>query len=286
MSDHDVVVISGAASGIGLELARTLSATHRIALLDRNAEAVARAAAEIGANTFAATCDITDRSSLDAAIAAVIEKFGRIDVAVSNAGIGTAGVARHLDPDALADQLDVNLTGNWRFIHACLPHLERTRGYVLGVTSAAAIMGPPGESFYAASKAGLEALLETVRVEVSHLGIDVGIAYLMFIDTPLVREGDAIHPDLAAIRQAMPGPARKTYPVSLAADTLAQAIRGRKRNAFVPKTLKIQYALRSIVRPLIDRSFRDVTVRVDALTKQKVDKLGSYGAAFGRPSPR
>ncbi|HEY5857798.1 MAG TPA: hypothetical protein VIW24_28115 [Aldersonia sp.] len=145
-------------------------------------------------------------------------------------------------------------------------------------------MGPPAESFYAASKAGFEALLDTVRVEIGPLGIDLGIAYLMFIDTPLVRDGDQIHPDLGELRRSMPGPAKKTYPVSAAVDAMAKALDGRKPTAFVPNSLRLQYLSRGIVRPAIDRSFRQVVPRIDALTQQKVDRLGPYDAAFGRPS--
>ncbi|MFE3054121.1 SDR family NAD(P)-dependent oxidoreductase [Nocardia sp. NPDC059239] len=277
-----VAVITGAASGIGLELARRLARTHRVALLDIDGAAAERAAAEIGDAAAAVPCDIVRSDSVAAAVAAVIERFGRIDVAVSNAGIGTVGAARHLDPDVLAVQLDVNLTGNWRFLHACLPHLAVSRGYVLGVASAAAIMSPPGEAFYGASKAGLEALLNTLRTEVAHLGIDVGIAYLMFIDTPMVRDGDREHADLARMRRKLPGAAARTYPVAMAADLLARGVNGRARRVFVPRSLRIQHVLRGVLWSLIDRPFRRIAVEVDALTEAKVRERGAFAAGFSR----
>src|SRR5918911_5184443 len=140
MPARPVAVVTGAARGIGFETARQLRDTHRVALLDIDGEGAERAAAQIGGDAVAAACDITDRAAVASAVADVVERCGGIDVAIANAGIATAGALRHLDPDVLALQLDVNVTGNWRFVHACLPHVIERRGYVLGVASAAAIV--------------------------------------------------------------------------------------------------------------------------------------------------
>src|SRR3954447_24813721 len=207
-----VAVITGGARGIGLESARQLAATHRVALLDRDAPGAERAAAEIGGGAVHAACGLTDAASVTGAVTAVAERCGGIDVAIANAGIATAGSLRHLDPDVLALQLDVNLVGNWRFVHACLPHVIERRGYVLGVASAAAIVAPVGLGAYAASKAGFEQLLNVLRVEVAHLGVDVGVAYFSFIDTDMVRGADARHPAFAEARSRARGPAGRGPP--------------------------------------------------------------------------
>src|SRR3954447_3203475 len=139
-----VAVVTGAARGIGLETARRLHATHRVALLDIDGQGAERAAVRLRGDAVAAACDITDGAAVVGAVADVVERCGGVDVAIANAGIATAGALRHLDPDVLALQLDVNLVGSWRFIHACLPHVIARRGYVLGVSSASAIVAPPG----------------------------------------------------------------------------------------------------------------------------------------------
>lgn len=276
-----VAVITGAATGIGFEVAKRLATTHRVALLDRNEQALQQVTKTIH-GSIGLVCDISDQASVQAAVAAAADRFGRIDVAVSNAGIGVIGAARHLDPDVLARQLDINLTGNWRFIHACIPHLLESKGYLLGVASAAAIMATPAEAFYSASKAGLEALLDVVRVELAHLGVDVGVAYLMFIDTPMVRTGEAQHPDLVHMRTRLPGPASKTYSVAEAAEALARGVRRRSRRVFVPGSLRLYYHLRGVVRPLLDVLFRRVAPEVDRLTATKVAERGAFGAAFNK----
>ena len=96
-----VAVVTGAARGIGLETARRLSATHRVALLDLDAEGAERAAAGLGDAVWA-RCDITDPDSVATAIDEVVAECGGIDVCISNAGIAAAGALRHLDPDVLA----------------------------------------------------------------------------------------------------------------------------------------------------------------------------------------
>ncbi|MFJ1257837.1 SDR family NAD(P)-dependent oxidoreductase [Cupriavidus sp. CuC1] len=275
-----VAVITGAASGIGLAVAKRLAKTHRLALLDINGEAAEKAAADIDQAAIGLRCDITDSASVQSAVNNVVERFGAIDVAVSNAGIGTVGAARHLDPDVLAAVLDVNVTGNWRFMHACLPHLIKSRGYLLGVASAAAIFAPPGESMYAASKAGIEALLNAIRVEVAHLGVGVGVAYLMFIDTPMVREADREHAEFARMRSMLRGPAGKTYSVSLAADRLVRGIQSRKRRVFVPGSLRVQHILRGALSRLLEREFRRIAIEVDQLTEKKVNERGRFAAGL------
>src|ERR687888_1975161 len=133
-----VAVVTGAARGIGLETARRLAATHRVALLDLDADAVERAAAQIG-DAVAYGCDITDAASVEGAVADVVAACGGIDVCISNAGIATAGALRHLDPDVLAAQLHVNLTGNWRAVHARPPPPVARRGDVLAGASIAGV---------------------------------------------------------------------------------------------------------------------------------------------------
>ncbi|MFF5145826.1 SDR family NAD(P)-dependent oxidoreductase [Streptomyces sp. NPDC013157] len=275
-----VAVITGAAGGIGLAVTRRLARTHRVALLDIDADAVRQAARDLGGTALALRCDITDPESVEAAVRAVVEQFGAIDVAVSNAGIGPVGTVRHLDPSVLATVLDVNVTGNWRFIRECLPHLIASRGYVLGVASAASIFAPPGEGMYAASKAGLEALLDVFRVEVAHLGVGVGVAYPMFIDTPMVRDADHEHADFARTRARLPGAAGKTFPVSLAADRIVRGIQRRQRRVFIPGSLRLQYLLRGFLSALLDRKLQPIAVEVDQLTEQKVAGRGAVAGGW------
>src|SRR5262245_2023128 len=101
-----VAVITGAASGIGLETVRRLARTHRVAMLDLDGAAAERAVGSLDGAASAFRCDITDQASVASAVGGVVERYGTIDVAISNAGVGAIGAARHLAPDVLATQVD------------------------------------------------------------------------------------------------------------------------------------------------------------------------------------
>jgi NAD(P)-dependent dehydrogenase (short-subunit alcohol dehydrogenase family) len=279
-----VAVVTGAAGGIGLEAARRLAATHRVALLDIDADGVQRAAAAIPDAVWGA-CDITDADELAAAVDMVVAECGGIDVCISNAGIATAGALRHLDPDVVAAQLNVNLVGNWRVVHACLPHLVARRGYVLGVASVAALVAPPGLGAYAASKAGLEQLLNVLRIEVRHLGVDVGVAYFSWIDTDMVRGADRHHAGLGAMRNRLRGPAGRTLPVADAADAIVRGVERRSRRVVAPGWVAALYRLRGMVAELAEREGARMAVDADRFTAELVARRGAFDAGL-RPDER
>jgi NAD(P)-dependent dehydrogenase (short-subunit alcohol dehydrogenase family) len=279
-----MAVVTGAARGIGLETARRLSATHRVALLDLDAEGIERAAQDLGDAVWA-PCDITDADGVGAAIEQVVAECGGIDVCISNAGIATAGALRQLDPDVIAAQINVNITGNWRIIHACLPHVIARRGYVLGVASLAAIVPPIGLGAYGASKAGLEQLLNVLRIEVRHLGVDVGVAYFSWIDTDMVRGADAQHPGFAAMRAGLRGPAGKTLPAAAAAEAIARGVEKRSRRVVAPGFVGALYRLRGLIPELLDREAAKIAPEVDRFTAEMVAERGAFAAGL-RPGER
>ena len=274
-----VALITGAAHGIGLETARRLSATHRIALLDLDGDALPQAAAGCGADALHHVCDITDAAQIDAAVSAVVEEAGGIDVVISNAGVGVGGALRSIDPDALAATLNVNLVGNWRVIHACLPHIIERRGYVLGVASAAAIAPSLGLGPYSASKAGYEILLDVLRMEVKHLGVDVGCAYFLWIDTDMVRGADRDMPAFQRMRDAQPGFLAKTHPVGDAAQAIVDGVLGRKRGVFAPGWLRYLSGLRMLLRTRLGE--RDGLKLAPQLDRDTLERVRQRGALAG-----
>lgn len=275
-----VAVVTGAARGIGFETARQLHPTHRVALLDIDGEGAERAAGQIGGDTVHAACDITDGAAVASAVGEVVERCGGIDVAIANAGIATAGALRHLDPDVLALQLDVNLVGSWRFVHACLPHVVARRGYVLGVSSASALVAPPGLGAYAASKAGFEHLLDVLRVEVAHLGVDVGVAFFSWIDTDMVRGAEERHPAFAELRADLRGPAARTLPVREAGAAILDGVLHRRRTVVAPRFVRPAYVLRGVIGPLAERDARRHAAAIDRATAEMVAERGAFDAAL------
>ena len=134
-----------------------------------------------------------------------------------------------------------------------LPHVIESRGYVMPIASLAAIVPQfPGFSPYSASKAGVEAMSKALRVEVSHLGVDVGIAYFGWIDTELVRGGDE-HPAFGFMRSRLRGPFAKTLPVSVAGEAIVKGIESRAQVVARPCALHALLPLRGFVSRTIDR---------------------------------
>src|SRR3954449_11161201 len=186
--DGRVALITGGASGIGAELARQLTARGmRVGLIDRDAARLDTIVP--GAET--AVADVRDTQALTAAIDDLARRLGGIDVAVANAGIATGGPLRMVGPDTVEETIDVNLLGVWRTVHASLPYVVPRRGHLLLVASAAAILPSGGLGAYSAAKAGVEALGRSLRVELRHHGVSVGVAYYLFLNTPMVAAGEA-----------------------------------------------------------------------------------------------
>ena len=273
------VLITGAARGIGAETARKVAARGaRVALVGLEPEMLERVAADCGPDTIWREADITDADALEAAIEESVGGLGGLDIAMVNAGIASGAAFRASDPRALEKVIEVNLLGSLRTIVACLPHLIERRGYLLQVASVSALAPSPGLAAYSASKAGVEALANTVRVEVKHLGVDVGVAYYSWIDTDLVRGGDD-HPDFSRLRQGLKGPLAKTYPVGKAADATVHGFERRARWVTCPGWLKPMILARGIAPFVAEPQLHALMPELDQLSQEKVERLGRERAS-------
>jgi len=272
-------LITGAARGIGAETARRLAARGaNVALVGLEPEELQRVAQQCGRNAAWFEADVTNWSALDAAVESAVERFGGIDVVMANAGIAPVGMVRSIDPAAFERTIEVNLLGVWRTVRACLPHVIKRRGYVLVIASLAAAVHSPGLAAYAASKAGAEAFADSLRVELKHLGVDVGVGYFSFIDTDMVLGGDG-HPTLGRLRREAPGPFRKTYPASAVGQAVADGIERRRRWVTVPRWLRPLLVMRTALAPVIDRGALDTAAEADALILRDVEARGVEAAS-------
>jgi NAD(P)-dependent dehydrogenase (short-subunit alcohol dehydrogenase family) len=267
------VLITGAARGIGAETARRLAARGaRLSLVGLEPELLESVAAECGdAAWFEA--DVTNREALESAVDGTLERFGGIDVVMANAGIGAAGTVRGMDPAGWERVIEVNLLGVYRTINVCLPHVIERRGYVLPVASIAAAIHTPGMSAYSATKAGVEALGDSLRGEVKHLGVDVGVAYYSWIDTEMVRGADTL-PAAKFMREKLRGPAAKRYTVQEAGEITAAGIEARARRIVVPKGFRALLVGRMPMARLTE-------MQADRYAKEFIPLLESDASAEG-----
>ncbi len=273
-----VAFITGAGNGIGAGLARRLGEMgYRVAVVDVDHDAARGVAAEIGESALALEADITDMASLEAAVDTTVQKLGGIDVAFANAGVATAGSLRHLDLDAFDAQIGVNLGGTYRTVRACLPALEEAKGYLVLNASLSAILPPPGIGAYAASKAATEALGDVLRIELAHLGVDVGVAYFAWIDTDLLAGGERDQPAFRVLRESMRWPLKKVIPVDEAVEALVRGIGRRSDRIMAPGVVKPLYRLRAMLGPLAAPQLRKVAPDIDAATLEAIAEKGLGG---------
>jgi NAD(P)-dependent dehydrogenase (short-subunit alcohol dehydrogenase family) len=273
------VLITGAARGIGAETARRAAAAGaNVALVGLEPEELERVAAQCGSNAAAFECDVTDWDALERAVERTVERFGGIDVVMANAGIAPAGMVRSVDPAAFERTVEINLLGVWRTVRASLPQVIERKGYVLVTASLAAAIHGPGMAAYSAAKAGAEAFADSLRVEVKHLGVDVGVAYFGFIDTDMVRGADT-HPALGQLRANAGGPIAKTYPVSQVGKAVVEGMEKRSRWVVVPRWSRALLVLRTALAPLLDKAAFETAAEADGLFQQDVENRGVEAAS-------
>jgi NAD(P)-dependent dehydrogenase (short-subunit alcohol dehydrogenase family) len=251
------VLITGAARGIGAALAERL-ASHgaRLALVGLEPEAMAAVAARCGEGTFVAECDVSNNEQVTAAVDAAAQALGGLDAVVANAGIGTGGPLRSQNLRSWERVIEVNLLGVMYTDRAALPHLERSRGYVLNIASTAAVMRAPGMTAYCAAKAGVEALSDCLRIEMQPLGVGVGVAYFLFLDTDMVNDGEREMPLMRRAKADMPSFLSRTYPLPPAIDEVVAAIAQRRRRVAYPRWFLKALAIRQLLvsRPVERRA--------------------------------
>ena len=186
-----VVLITGGAGGIGAEVARRLYGKGaKLVLTDLDDGHLKEVAAALGEDrVLTAVADVRDLAAMQSVVDEAIERFGGIDIVMANAGIATYGSVLQVDPEAFKRLIDIDVVGVFHTVRAALPSVIDRRGYVLIVSSLAAYAAAPGLAPYNASKAAVEHFANALRLEVAHLGVDVGSAHMSWIDTPMVQDG-------------------------------------------------------------------------------------------------
>jgi len=242
-----VVLITGAGSGIGRELARQLAAAGaKIAAVDLQAEGLQSLQEQLGSPACAtATADVTDRAGLRQAVGQLEAQLGPTDILIANAGIGRETSALAFDAEDVNAQIRINLEGVVNSIEAVLAGMrERRSGQLVAISSLASYRGLPLMAGYCASKAGVNALLDSLRVELKPLGIACTIVCPGWTRTPLT--------------ESVKVPTLKMMKVEDAVRRIIQAIRSRKSFVAFPsgdawQVQLLRYLPRSISDWLVER---------------------------------
>ena len=250
------VFVTGAARGIGAEAARRLhGAGANVALGGLEPERLAALAEQLGPRAAWFEADVTDYDAVRSAVDGAIARFGKIDVAIANAGIQFMGRMATMPREHFERTLEVNLFGTWRTDRAVLDEIVRNRGYLLNISSLSAASHTPLMGAYTASKAGVEAMTDSLRAELAHTGARVGCAYFGFIDTDLVK-GSFAHPSTQAITTTLPKFIADPAPLSQAIDAIERGVARRAARLWAPRYVGGALALRGILQPLTEWQIR------------------------------
>jgi ribitol 2-dehydrogenase len=171
-----VAIVTGASSGIGAAMARELVRQGcKVVLFARSADRLRALEKELGPGALSVSGDVVSKKDVERMVSAALERFGRIDVLLANAGLYIPGQFSEGDPEAFARLLDVNVTGVIRCIHAVLPQMTAQKaGDILVTSSISGFVDIHWEPVYSASKHAVQGLVHTLRRQVAKDGIRVG----------------------------------------------------------------------------------------------------------------
>ena len=244
------VFITGAARGIGAALAvRLHERGARVALAGLEPELLEQVAAACG-GAPSRVCDVSERAQVEAAVEAAVAGLGGLDVVVANAGVAAQLPLIGGNPAVMERTLQVNVLGVYNTLRAGGPHISHPRGYALAVASLAAAVHAPLMGAYNASKAGVEALGNTLRAELRGTGAKVGVAYFAELDTDMTSRGfgtDAAS-KVAALKLS------RIAPLRVGIDALERGIARRSRRVVAPWWVAALLPIRMAVQPIVDRA--------------------------------
>ena len=245
------VLITGAARGIGAALAERLHERGaRVALAGLEPDLLEEVAGRCGGAPWA-VCDVTARGEVESAVEEAVGALGGLDVIVANAGVAAQMPIVGGNPEVMERTIAVNVMGVYHTLRAAGPHISHPGGYALAIASVAAAVHLPMLGAYSASKAAVEALGNTLRIELRGAGARVGVAYFAELDTDMTSRGFGTE----AARKLMGGGVgriMRVAPLAVGIDALERGIARRSRRIVAPGSSKPLLPLRMLVQRVVD----------------------------------
>lgn len=253
------IIITGASDGIGAEIARQLARTHataaQLVLAARNATNLQAVAAECRAaqtQVLVVPTDVGIEAECRSLIAQAVDVFGGVDVLINNAGVSAHAMFSDVSAEHLPwyeDLMRVNLWGTIWCTHAALPHLQASRGRIVGVSSLAGLVGVPGRTAYSASKFAMAGFLEALRAELKPSGVSVTTAYPGVVDTRIRYHGYNAQGQAAGVSGLKKDAA---MPVAECARLILAGMQARQREVVMTGKAKVGRFLKPIAPGLVE----------------------------------
>jgi NAD(P)-dependent dehydrogenase (short-subunit alcohol dehydrogenase family) len=230
-----VVLITGGSSGIGRATALRLAGFgSRIAVAARDTAALAEVAGQataLGTEALAVPTDVTDADQCRAMVETTVARFGRLDVLLCSAGLSMRTYFEGSDLATMERVMRVNFFGTLYATYFAIPHVKRSRGSLVAVSSLTGKRGIPSYSIYGASKFAVQGLYDSLRLELGRDGVHVGVVSPGFVDTPLRYR--VLGPD-GKPWQKPPEPPFRIWPVEKCVDRVVRLIVRRRKQALLP----------------------------------------------------
>lgn len=263
------VLITGAARGIGAALAQRLAAGGaRVALVGLEPELLAEVAQRCPGSVWHEV-DVSDDEAITQVVNEVAQQWGGLDVVVANAGVAGQLPLDGGDPEVMRKHLEVNVLGCYYTLRAAAPHVSHPGGYALAVASLAAAVHAPLMGAYSASKAAVEALGNSLRIELSPTGARVGVAYFAEIDTDMTSRGFGTQ---AAKMLTGGGTILGVAPLDCAVDALERGIRHRSRRICAPRWIAPILPARMLAQRVMElRGFPQLSLALQIARDEQAD---------------
>ncbi len=232
---NNTIFITGASSGIGRATALRL-AKHgaQVALSARNRDLLEQLRTEIeqaGGTALVAPADVTDAEQVHRAVDDTVSRFGKLDILIASAGLSMRSYFEGSALEALERVMRVNFFGTLYASHFALPHVKKTKGSLVAISSLTGKRGIPSYAIYGASKFAIQGLYDALRLELMPASVHVGVVSPAFVDTPL--RSNVLGPDGKPWAVPPPPPFR-IWPVERCVDRIVRLIVKRKRQTLMP----------------------------------------------------
>ena len=269
--NEKVVLITGASSGIGRALAFAFGREGaRIAVCGRQADALQAVSNELqqaGITVFSQTADVSVEADVKQLIEQTIAQFGRLDILINNAGISMRSLLIDTDPAVIQKVMAINFMGTVYATRYALPHIQQTKGSIVGISSIAGYRGLPVRSGYSASKFAMNGFLEALRTELLHTGVHVLTASPGFTASNIRFSALDAHGQTKGETMRDEG---SMMSAEECADYILRAVKQRKRELILTTQGKLTVFLNKLFPALVDRlAFNTLAKEKDSPLKRQ-----------------